>query len=473
MPDTAPPADPASSGASAEIASFGVSADTGETLPPVDLQALARAARSNPGGQAELNRRMASATFGAVIEINEEALGDAGWGVVFARDDPDAGAIEAALGPLLDRRSAEAGKHYKLFKGDDGYQPGDTAEAWLARRGVGLDLVDPELGVPYFLVIVGGPETIPLDFQYRLDLYWACGRLHFAQAADYGAYAANVVRYETATEPVARRAAMFAPRHDFDAATQLFQTHVADPLSKRAPLNQFSWDLLLGDDATKTALLDLLTGARAGGPPALLFTGGHGMEFAADDARLPANQGALVCQEWPGPGTGPLKPDYWFGAADVPAAAAGFGTIHLLFACYGGGYGAVDTFRDAGGQGRRIADHPGFAGLPQALMANPAGGPLAVIAHIDRAFAYSFQTPSGGAQNQGFREIMFALMLGRRAGSALDRFNLKWATVSTAIAERLRDPQADDDGLARLWIQRDDARNYVLFGDPAVKLRLG
>lgn len=455
------------------IAAFGVDADSGETLPPPDMAALAAAARAAPGGASELNRRLASATFGAVIDINEEALAETGWGILFARDDPDADAIEVQLGPLLDRRAAEASARYGIFKGDAGYLPDDTAETWLARQGVGLDLVDPERGVPYYLLLVGGPDTIPLDFQYRLDLYWACGRLSFAHPADYRAYADNVVRYETGTDPIARRAAMFAPRHDFDAATQLFQTHVADPLSKRPPLNGFHWELLLGDDATKTALRDLLTGAQADGPPALLFTGGHGMEFGADDPRLPAGQGALVCQEWPGPGTGPLTPDYWFGADDVPQQAAAFGTIHLLFACYGGGYGAIDTFRDSGGTARRIADRPGFASLPRALMANPAGGPLAVIAHIDRAFAYSFQTPAGGAQNQGFREILFALMLGRRVGSALDRFNLKWATVSTTIAERLRDPQVDDDGLARLWIQRDDARNYVLFGDPAVRLRLG
>lgn len=269
---------------------------------------------------------------------------------------------------------------------------------------------------------------------------------------------------------------MFAPRHDFDAATQLFGQYVAGPLSAKPPLNDFAWELLLGEDATKAAFRDLLNDA-----PALLFSGGHGMEFPADDPRLATSQGALVCQEWPGPGTGPLKPEHWFGADDVPAGAAAFGTIHLLFACYGGGYGAVDSFRDQdAGAGRRIADKPGFARLPQALMANPAGGPLAVVAHVDRAFAYSFQTPAGGGQNQGFREILFALMLGRRVGSALDRFNLKWATVSTAIAERLRDVKdadgADgeqDEELARLWIQRDDARNYLLFGDPAVRLRLG
>lgn len=153
------------------IASFGVRADTGETLPPPDPARLAGAARAEPGGQAELHRRLASSTFGVAIEYNEEKLADTGWGVVFARGDADADAIEAQLRPLLDRRRDEAGVRFKLFKGEDGYRPGDTAEAWLARKGTGLDLVDPEKGVPYYLTLVGDPETIPPDFQYRLDLY--------------------------------------------------------------------------------------------------------------------------------------------------------------------------------------------------------------------------------------------------------------------------------------------------------------
>lgn len=454
------------------IASFGVDAATGETLPPPELARVAAMARAQPGGAVELARRMASASFGVLVGSNEELLADTGWGIVFARDDPDAAAIEAALQPLLDRRRDEAGARFKVLRDGDGWQPGDTAETWLARRGLGLDIVDPELGLPYYLLLIGGPETIPVEFQYRLDLYWACGRLHFPDVADYAAYAANVVRYESGTDTVPRRATMFAPRHDFDPATQLFHSCVAGPLSERKLLNGFSWDLVLGDDATKAAFGDILAGRRAGGPPAVLFSGGHGMEFAASDARFADNQGALVCQDWAGPGTGPLAADQWFGAPDLGDDGAAFGAIHLLFACYGGGYGALDTFRDQNGSARRIADAPGFARLPQAMMAHPAGGPLAVIAHIDRAFAFSFQTASGNVQSQGFREILTALMLGRRVGSAVDRFNLKWASISTEIADATRAEQVDENRLFRLWIQRDDARNYIVFGDPAVRLRL-
>jgi hypothetical protein len=453
------------------FASFGIDADTGRPLPDPD-PALFTAQTVALEDAAAAARRTGAVSFGATVEINEEDLADAGWGIVFADDDADADAIEAALAPLIDLRRAEAGTRFRVFKGADGIRADETAESWLDRHGVGLDLVDPVRGVPYYLLLIGGPDRIPPEFQYRIDLYWSVGRLSFATVADYAVYAANVAAYERAATPAqSRTAAVFAPVHDGDPATTLFQDLVARPLVAGKPLNDFAWDPVLAADATKAGYADILAGTRPGGSPALIFSGGHGMAFRADDARLPEAQGALVCQDWPGFGS--IDAGHWFAAGDLPpGAATAAGSIYLLFACYGGGYGAIDTFRDRGA-GRRIADRPGVARLPQALLANPAGGPLAVIAHIDRAFAYSFATLRLAEQSQGFRSVLGGLMLGRRVGSALDRFNVKWATIATQIADASRDPVADpavQNRLLTLWIARDDARNYVVYGDPAVRL---
>jgi hypothetical protein len=52
---------------------------------------------------------------------------------------------------------------------------------------------------------------------------------------------------------------------------------------------------------------------------------------------------------------------------------------------------------------------------------------------------------------------------------------VRWAAVSTEIADVLRDykdGKINGTELARQWIVRDDARNYSILGDPAVKLRV-
>lgn len=455
----------------ATFASFGIDAETGRPLPDPDPADFAAGARSAEADAAAAQKRAGAVHFGAVVEVNEEDLADTGWGLVFADDDPEADAIEAALTPLLERRRGEAGERYRVFKGADGVRAGEATETWLERHGVGLDLVDPTRGVPYYLLLVGGPERLPTEFQYRLDLYWAVGRLWFATIDDYAAYARNVAHYEAADAPAqSRTTAVFAPVHDGDQATALFQELVAKPLVDKAPLNGFAWDPMLAADATKTGFTELITGARRAGSPALIFSGGHGMAFRAGDGRLVEAQGALVCQDWPGFGS--IDATHWFAAADLPVdTATAAGSIYLLFACYGGGYSATDTFRDKGVD-RRIADKPGVARLPQAMLANKTGGPLAVIAHVDRAFAYSFATMKLAEQSQGFRSVLGGLMLGRRVGSALDRFNVKWATIATQIADLSRDtPGAGSDRqLMALWIARDDARNYVVYGDPAVRL---
>jgi hypothetical protein len=108
-------------------------------------------------------------------------------------------------------------------------------------------------------------------------------------------------------------------------------------------------------------------------------------------------------------------------------------------------------------------------------MAHPQGGALAVLAHVDRAWSYSFgsgKTP----QTQGFRDVLGRIMHGDRLGQATDQFNIRWAALSTELSEMLNQMQlglqVDARSLATQWVARDDARNYVLFGDPSVRLRV-
>ena len=274
---------------------------------------------------------------------------------------------------------------------------------------------------------------------------------------------------------------MFATEHDFDRATQLFARQVARPLSadengRPAALWSragFTLDAVIGQSSTRSVLADVLCG-QSQACPALLVSGTHGVECPIDDPRQFDVQGAIVCQDWAGYGA--IKPEHWFAASDIPADAKLHGMIHFFFACYGGGCPEFDNYERVSKEPRRIAKKPFFSRLPQAMLSHPNGGALAVFAHVDRAWAYSFEGQRGGPQVQGFREVIGRLLRGQRVGQATDMFNVRWAAISTELSELQGDVMHGADvptrTLGNLWVSRDDARNYMIFGDPAVRLRV-
>lgn len=465
---------------------FGIRADTGLPLNQLDESVVAaefgQATKLSPE-QIALQSRGDSAnqSFAVTGEVDANDLQQAGWGVIFSAGVSQG--VKDALQPLLDHRKAQA-EPFVIFDGPLGYLEGDTAADWLKRHKVRMDVVDPSNGVPFYLLLVGPAEEIPFEFQYSLDIYFAVGRLWFDTPEAFRHYAESVIRYESATSPVptVKRAVIFATEHELDPATQLFTRQVAKPLAA-APDGSlpalwkrtgFAVHTCLGEEATKANLTELLRNAQSG-PPALLLSGGHGMEFALEDPRQREAQGAMVCQDWNGPGS-PIGAEHWFAAADVPPDANLLGMIHFFFACYGGGCPAVDNFDRLNNAPRQIAKQPFFSKLPQQLLSHPKGGALAVLAHIERAWAYSFQSQRGGSQIQGFRDVIARLLRGERIGQATDMFNIRWAAMSTELSELQNDLSRGADvpmkTLGNLWVARDDARNFMILGDPAVRLRV-
>lgn len=462
---------------------FGISAKTGRPLNPLSDEAVEAAFRGQSQSSSEaaaLADRADPAQRSFAVEggVDGNDLGQAGWGVIFGPSvEPK---VKDALEPLLKHRRAQA-KPFKIFEGSDGYLKGDKAESWLRRRNIRMDVVDPDLGVPFYLLIVAAADEIPFEFQYALDIYWAVGRLWFETAEEFRQYAESVAAYENAaTVPTGRRAIMFATEHDFDPATQLFMRQVARPLSTGGPEKPSIWarqkfDLqtFFGGQATRSALENILRG-KDQCTPALLFSGSHGMEFALDDARQGAVQGAIVCQDWEGFGN--IKEEHWFAGSDLPTDAKLLGMIHFFFACHGGGCPELDDYDRLNNKPRKIAQKPFFARLPQNMLSHPEGSLLAALAHIDRAWAYSFQSQRGGPQIQGFRDVIGRLLRGERIGQATDMFNIRWAALSTELSDLRQDllsgAQVSPRVLGNLWVARDDARNFMIFGDPAVRLRV-
>jgi hypothetical protein len=442
---------------------FGVQAATGRTRGPITPfhpdhvvvdRRVVRQRHLGPG----------AGLLALVPSIEPANLRQTGWGVVFASDvDP---AVREALQPLLALREAQVGdaERFRVFEGSAGVQPGQTAAAWLAVHGVGLATVDPENGVPYYLLLAGPPDRISFEFQYTLDLHWCVGRLDFESAEGYAAYAAKVVACETGKAARQRldKAAIWMPANEGDMATTLLCTDVGLPFVQK-PLGEkqgFTLRSHLGPDATKASLLGELASNAS-----VLFTGSHGLEMA-NAADFRERQGALVTQEWVA-GT-PVEEDAYLSAKDLPADLDLSGLVHVMFACFGGGCPTHDNYPESPPDTlRQISEKPFVARLPQAMLQR---GALAVMAHIDRAWSYSFQSGIGLPQSQVLRSVLEVILQGKPIGLAADYMNQQWGALAAQLGMLLQ-PDIDPATLTNLAIARDDARNYAVFGDPAVRVQ--
>ena len=431
--------------------------------------------------------------FYAVQEgIDPSDLAQTGWGMIlpFATDDAAKtrqAEILAALAPLRDLRRGQASRikesYYREFVGPSAYRPNESKRDFLVRNHASPGSpADPEK-LPYYLMIVGGPEEISYRFQYQLDVEYAVGRLWFETIAEYAQYARSVVLAETGTGAPGRTVRLFGVRNSDDPATQLSADHLIRPLTEiiRAkashPESTTPWDVatVLAEEATKARLGQFLGGSET---PAFLMTASHGMGFDNNDIRQIDHQGALLCQDWPGPlrsaPNRPISEDVYFAAQDVPDSAQLGGMVAFFFACYGAGTPKLDDFPDITiGNRAQIAPHSFLARLPQRMLGHPNGGALAVIGHVERAWGYSFQWPGAGEQLGAFQGMMTRLLSGYPIGAATEFLNQRYAALSVELGEALSEEKfgnIDEDNLAGLWISNNDARSYVIIGDPAVRV---
>ncbi len=458
--------------------SSGVHALTGEYLDaPRTAHEIVGRALSHRFGAGHLDdlrdrtRRAAEPHYGVVEGVDPNDLAECGWGVLLAEED-DSAPIKEALSELLQLRRTQAGdRFYELT-----YRRGETKNQFLKRYRMGPGPVNPER-LPYYILIVADPESVPLQFQFELDVQFALGRIHFDRIEDYAHYAAGVVQSERGEGRRSQRAVIFAPQNPDDPLSRLCNDHLARPLAERLQASAPDWAIepFLADEATKSRLSELLNGDQ---PPAFLLTASHGLVFSKGHRRQMAEQGAVLCQDWPGPqhwGGGKGVPrEHFFGGEDVGDQARLQGLLSFHFACFSSGTPRHDYFARSGEEPwGQLADRGFLAALPKRLLGHPGGGSLAVVGHIERAWLTSFMW-GGQPQAEVFECALTRLMDGHRLGSAMEHFNHWYAELSTMLVSRLEEiedgARPDVQELAELWTATNDARSYLVMGDPAVRL---
>jgi hypothetical protein len=240
---------------------------------------------------------------------------------------------------------------------------------------------------------------------------------------------------------------------------------------------------VLGDQATKPGLAAALKGKR----PAVVYTASHGLGAVGEKFEVQAKyNGSICCQT-----NGPLTLDGLFGAGDVPADSEPFleGAVFFQFACYGYGTPAMSEYAhwlDKPGKETPNADRDFVAAFPKRLLAHPKG-PIAFIGHLDTAFLHGFADPNAPDtldrwhnRVQPFVNAVRMLLDVQPSGLSLQSMNERYATLNAVLANtydrvqrgKMEWTPASQARFLDSWITRGDAQNYMVFGDPAVRVRL-
>jgi hypothetical protein len=392
------------------------------------------------------------------------------WGVVCRSDlGPD---IRESIESLVERRG---GQVYP-------YDGELSAIAWFR------NLANKKCSLPassMYLLLVGSPEQIPYDFEKMLTPQHAVGRLHLPDAAAYDRYVRTLLAYEDDTQSTNVR------RRDieFYAPDDTPETY-SSCMEFARPLMQAIGDIgeqgfqtrgWLGDEATRERVVTRLGEYRQEGAPALTFFVSHGAE-AFSELRAEF-QGSWIPQGVPALGHAPsadeLRKSCLTGDTFVSGELSPHGSIVFNFSCFGAGLHQEFTLRQWIMEDEIVPDdpHPLVSALGQGLLGNPHPA-LAYVSTLDRKSNVFSLLPNG---LQPFEAWASILLRGGTVGQACQVFWDQSATLqqgasqlleealqSGQTAETLPDEEAWD--LALNWIMGYELDNFVIQGDPAVRL---
>lgn len=395
----------------------------------------------------------------------------------------------ALVAPLARRRAEQQGlepDQLQVFRAGADMSVGEILD-W-RRKLQAL----PEQERPRYLLLLGDADEISFELQQHLGGDRFVGRLTFPEEAGFEAYVDKVLRAESAPPRAELARVLFFTVHDGTTATDMGYQMLIQPAmklcEKARQRGDFPTSLMLELGRSESGLASQFPAEVAARTPGVLFTLSHGLgaprggwDSAAEQRQ---RQGAMSL----GAGQA-LTAEALSGRPFLP------GGLWFCFACFSAGTSTRSSY--APWIQRLIDDNAGapslaavrasapvdqrsfVAALPQVALANP-DGPLAVIGHVDLAWAYAFQELSGHNHASRFTGVLRELVKHRRVGvglNALTRYvasinaelTLKYHADEAARAAGETSPQ-EAYHRAHLWMTRNDLAGYVLLGDPAVRL---
>lgn len=157
-------------------------------------------------------------------------------------------------------------------------------------------------------------------------------------------------------------------------------------------------------------------------------------------------------------------------ADDVGTGADLTSSMIFLVADNSAGSPLIDRFAREGT--KILAPSPFVSRLAQRLLGHERG-PLAVVGHVDRVWAVSTSW-SDGREDVNFRDLFERIFKGHTLGEGMSAISCRYAALAAQLTGLLGDRQAGADVspelIGSLWTAMNDARNYIVLGDPAVRV---
>jgi len=300
--------------------------------------------------------------------------------------------------------------------------------------------------------------------------------LYFEKPEEYRMYVNKIKKYKPSRK---KRILFFATEHPGDEPTYYSRKYLVRPLMNSLKEAGFEVMHLIGDEATEKNLIEATREIEFD----IIFSATHGLGLVSKNFEKQKKlQGAIICQDIE-MGKNLLKQNKGLlTGLDIEQKKKTIRTkIFFMFACYSGGtlknsdflYWVPEDTKKALKEYQAKQDF--LAYLPQKLLASPEG-PLNVIAHVDPAWVFSFMDDEKmKRRTEPFKNALKRILSSVPAGRAIRDFNLRTATLSVALLDYVIDHLEKNEkinplSLSNIWITRQDAKNYILFGDPAFSL---
>jgi hypothetical protein len=333
------------------------------------------------------------------------------------------------------------------------------------KRGVGPD------AVPWYLLIVGTPEQIPWQFQYRVQQDAYVGRLDL-DPSGLDRYVGSLLVDWAASPVVHAKPVIWSVDFGMPDISRLMRRTIADRLAA-AFVNDEDHEFEMADgvlsdaSATHTGLAEALTERH----PAFIATSSHGATLPLDDTKaMEAQLGLLV--------------DVARTVMDAKALPSAPGAIWYAHACCSAGCDATSSF-----SGMVAADSTlgqtltalGKVGARSSLLARHLlGGPLparAFVGHVEPTFDWTLRDKrTGQVTTTNIVEAMYGrLHLASRPpiGFALEAYHRGVGGFWRDYAKARDDQDEHVPGAAEMVkltkLVASDREAMVLLGDPTVR----